>query len=306
MAWTADNLLTNVRLRARIPDGSSVASDAELLLLADELVADTFLPLIRGAAEEYMVAQQDTTITSGTAAYRIPERAQVQGLRDVILVQASSGDGVSMPRVPLEERAAYTSGPAPGWRAGVGFCVQGDKVILLPSPTQSGFTLRMRYYQRPSRLVPAASAAKVTVISATPSFTVDAVPSTWTTSLKYDTIEGTPGFDWLGLDATATTASGTTMAFAATPSSEIAIGDYFALAGETPVPQIPAELHSTLVLALVARVHGMVGDAQAEDRALRQLAGRLEAAKTLLAPRVDGEEIRIINRTSPLRSGRWR
>ena len=307
MAWTSDQLIANVRVRARIPDGASVVSDAELLVIADEVIADTILPLVRKVAQEYGVVQADQSIVADQDAYRIPTRAQVQGLRDVILVQANSGVGYSLPQIPLEERETYQPAGSYYWRSGSAFCLQGDKVILLPTPTQSGFTLRLRYYRRPSRLVLDAAAAQITDASNSPGFTVDAVPAAWSTDDLFDTIEGNPGFDWLATDSTATDASGTSMDFAATPSAEIANGDYFALAGETPIPQIPAELHSSLALGMTVRIHELMGRTQLHDRGQAKLEDQLEKLMVLLTPRVDGENVRIIPRGGLLRGRRrWR
>ena len=62
--------------RARIPDGDSVLSDPELLDLGDETIANEVNPLIRESREDYDVVQTDFTVAVGTAAYRIPSRAQ--------------------------------------------------------------------------------------------------------------------------------------------------------------------------------------------------------------------------------------
>lgn len=308
MPWTTADLLTAVRRRAQLPASSAdgLLTDTDLLALATEEIDTLLVPLVRAAREEYWVTRTDLAITAGTAEYRIPTRAQASALRDVTLVV--DGAETSLPHIELEERGRYTEGGSYWWDgAGVGFALQGDKVVVLPTPTKAA-TLRLYYARRLNRLVATSAAALVSSVAGTPTITFASVPATWSDSDTFDAIEGTPSFDWLGADLTAsnvvTGASGT-ITFDSV-SSELAAGDYVALAGETPVPQIPAELHPLLISATVARALEVVGDRAAFAAATQAVVRQSAQASQLLEPRVEGAARRVVNWHSPLRSRRRR
>jgi hypothetical protein len=89
-------------------------------------------------------------IVNGTGAYRVPERAQTSGLRELTIVD-SSGREWPVPQMHLED-----AGPAQiyggGWDA-ARFYMRGPDVVLVPTPTYSDCTLRMYYHRSHSALV---------------------------------------------------------------------------------------------------------------------------------------------------------
>jgi hypothetical protein len=301
--WRADDLVAAVRLRCRLPDGDAAVSDAEILALADEEMLLTLTPAVRLAKAEYGVTYSDTTISGLTRTVRIPSRAQSGGLRDVLLVN-SDGVGVGLPRIPVEERERYAAGAGPYWPHGVAFSVEGDKVYVLPGNAGGGtsFTLRLKYYRRPGRLVLAASAARIISISGA-DLTVAAIGDAGDGNIV-DIVQGAPNFDLLEEDITADYA-GPVMTLDA-PNPEIARGDYITLSGTSPVVQLPDALHPVLVAAVSVRVYELMGNAAATELAQKKLSDSLSRVNRLINPRIEGEESPIVNRYSPLRTGRIR
>jgi hypothetical protein len=306
VAWTSDDLVSDIRLRCRIPDGDSVASDAELRRVADDQISTVFTPLLRQSAEEYGVKTTDTAILdSTTQLYRIPSRATAGNLRDVLLVDGDTAR--SLPRIPLEEADRYHDAGSAYWAQGVAFCVQADHVRLLPRTQDTSLTLRIRWYLRPSKLI-AVSAADVVDSIGTPGTVFDRTGANILTGATVDVIQANPNFDALTVDDTATIATDTvTLTNGAT---DVAVGDYLCPAGQSPIVQLPAEAHPVLTTACEAVVWQMLGETRASASATLRLrgpngmGGELADLRKLLTPRVDGQEPRVINRYSFLRRGR--
>ncbi len=309
MPWRSDDLLTSVRVGLVLPDADDRFTSANLLSMADEQTTRVLVPwVVAKRGENYWVTSADQTIVAGTSGYRIPTRALGQALRDVCLVD-SLGHEISVPEIPLERVGEFQQSASAYWPHAVGFYTQGDKVELLPTPVSGSTwtTLRLKYRRRPSRLVLAASAFAITSIGTSPDRILGVVPSTWTTSNTFDSIEWNPGFDVLQADFSATTVNvGTSLVLASAPTGGVAASDYVALAGETPVVQLPAELHPILAALTRSDVLVALKELAAADYVRSQALRDLEAMKPLVRPRVDGEDRRTVNPNSPLRVGRAR
>jgi hypothetical protein len=320
MAWTSDDLDTAVRRDARIPDGSSAMSASEVLAIADEETLVTCLPLLLSARAEHMVRSADYTIASGQASYRIPTNALAAGLRDVTL-RMPSGAEVSLPQIPIERRGLYEVAGASWWPDAVGYCVQGDAVVLLPTPAQAGYTLRLRYHWRPGRLVPTTSTSvyRVASVSGFIRFYGASVPTAFSTSTPVDVVEALPNFDtpfqrctpasvttgaagFVQLDITDDFVS-----YLAELGPGVAVTDlWIALAGYAPVVQLPDVMHPLLAAAVVARVEGALGRRERMAAAMMRVEAARERVLPLLGPRNEGEPELCVNWHSPLRAGRWR
>lgn len=280
----ASELVTAVRRRCRIPDGSAVASDSEILDLANEEQRMLLTPLLVSSGNDYHVRSEDQSVTDDVSDYRIPERAVMGALRDVLLVD-SAGDEHSIDEIPLEESWRYeriTSGYA-------------------------AHTLRLKYIQRPNDLIDEGDAAQITSVTAEDDVSASGGVGDVTTGDSVDVVEGTSNWDWLATGVTATV-SGTDIALSASAAG-VAVGDWVALAGKTPVVQLPTELQDVLVAAVAVRIHELLGDQRAQDRAERSLDRYLELSRWSMEPRVSGETPRVVNRNSLFvgggGGGRW-
>ena len=308
MPYTSDDLVSAVRMRCQLPDQDADGkfSDADIRELATEELFTTLLATLRGARGDYYVTAYDYTIASGVSDYRIPTRAQGASLRDLTIID-TSGNGYSVPHIPLEDADIFAKTGSFYWPGGVAHVLQGNFIKLRPEPTSSGDTLRVRYYQRPGRLVGTAEAMKVTGFGPNPTQVQGDVPASWTTSNIFDAILAAPNFDTLTTDeavSAVTTGVGGSVTFTNPYPTELAVGDYIALATESPVCQLPVELYPALVSAACVRVLESLGDLQAAGVAQSKLSEQLARALVQLEPRNQGEDIRIFSRRSPLRFGR--
>lgn len=292
--YTTTGLLASLKRRGMIPSSDEALATSDFLAIADEELQTYIVPLLISVREEYLVTSKDFTPDGST--YPIPPGAIGGKLRDV-LISNGSGGFYALPRIEPErvENWGTTGGP-------VGYKLEGNNVVLVPAATPTG-TLRMTFFRRPSHLVATSAVATITAINTgTSTATTNLNPSTFSTSQSFDFIKANPGFDALYESATATTAtaSGTSWIGSVLSSNTAgaAVGDYICLAGDSPVPQVPVELHALLSHRIVWRVLEALGDPKAA--VAERTCDRLEKSviKTL-TPRVEGASRPIINYNGP-------
>lgn len=292
MSWlyTADELITQVKLRGMIPTSSNTLATADYLSFINDEIQTFIAPLIMSVREEFFVTYADQTIVSGTAAYSIPSRAIGAKLRNVLLLDGSTYR--PLPRLEVETLAVGSTSPG----SIEGYYLEGNNVVLYPTPGSAG-TLRLSYFIRPNRVV--ASTAYTTVNSKTATTVSIGTPSTAfpTAATYYDFIKPTAHFECHAIDQSATRSLGTLTIAAGVPTA-VAAGDYVCLAGEAPFPQIPVELHPLLAERVVVRALQALGDPKVEI-AMASADRMRTAALTLLTPRSEGSSRYVINYNAP-------
>jgi hypothetical protein len=281
---TTSDLLESIKDRAHVPASQSTYTNARFLELASEELWTYIVPMVLSTQEDYYVTTKDYTI-SGTS-YTLPPRAIGGKLRDVVLVN-SSGQELSVPRMDLSNQDV---------QRGTYFWLQGNKIRFAEAPTQP--TLRVYYHIRPSQLIELTSCGRVTSVGSS-TIEVDVAPSTFTTARAYDVVSGEAPHTLKQMDLAVTNVSGTTITFATLP--DVAVGDYFCLAGEAPVVQTPYELIPLLAQRVAVKVMEAEGDLQGQQASQAALQRMEKAAFNLLQPRVDGEPQKIFNRSSDIR-----
>lgn len=297
MAWTVEDLIASVKRRAFVPTAQATFQTADFLAIANEELQSYVVPLVISQREDYFIAHLDYALTSGVMEYRLPSRAIGSGLREVSIIDSDGQVNNNFPRVARENLT----------EADKGYYLDGNVLMLIvENPTQVvdiGQTLRMTYYQRPNTLVSSTLTATIaTVTHATNTVTLAAAPPVaFTTGVEYDLINGAPGFEALAIDWQASSV-GVTMVFADPLPTDLAAGDIIGIAGQSSVPQIPADLHPLLAQRCALKVLEGLGDSEGIDKAAGILA-RMEAdAVKMIAPRTTGSAERIVNWSSPFRN----
>lgn len=297
-AFTSTVLLASLKRRGLIPTSTSTFAEADFFKVVDDETQTYIVPLLSEVREEYLVATKDITLVAGTTEYAIPERAIAGKLRDVTL---SDGNGAYTPLTRLEADTVHgytTSTGSPGT-----YYLRGNKICLIGSNTG---TLRVHYYLRPNRIVSTSAVGEIVAITpSTGLIGLSAVrPTTFTTLVTYDLVKGKSGFDTHSLDLTPTAVGASSVTF--TPAdlpSALAVGDYVCLSQETPIAQIPVELHPLLAQRVTATMLHALGDAKAE--AAYKVAADMEArVLKLLSPRAEGSSRVIVNKYGVGRSRR--
>jgi len=297
VAYTGEDVCTEVRRGGSLPSSSVTGTaDADILAHADAELRDTLVPLMLGVREELYQRVFDVPVVAGTAAYRINKRAALSRINTVQWINGD-GSGFNLSRFePKQIAELCLLSTATGQP--YAYYLEGSRVVLYPSPGGTG-TLRIRAFVRPGRLILTTEASSTLAISAVSVgatlTTITTAAHGITTTAVRDVIAGTPSFEHLAVDATATQTAATTVTLPNVSfSTPPAVGDYIGLSDVTPMIQLPVELHPALVELTIARLLRALGkSSEAADHsaeAQRMVAVGIQA----LTPRVDTADRKIL------------
>lgn len=302
--WDTRAIFTRVTTDARVPRGAQYRTIANLLPVLDRHLRALVVPRLLNVCEDWLTATATYSVVSGTAVYRLPTR----NLRvlDVALTDSEGRVRQGFSRATAtqakQRRAEWwikESGPPTYW------LVEGSSLRLYPTPDATGqYTLTVRYARRPGRLVDSTASAPngpatVAGISGAPgdlSVQISPAGAFGTTgTVSVDVLRGTPGFEAVKDDVTATvTTGGVYLSFVGYTATTLplSVGDYVTLAGTSPVPQIPLDYITVLELATVEQVCREQGDRAGSESARDARLALMESAQSVLEPRAD--ELQVV------------
>lgn len=311
MSWTTDQLLEAIRREGRWSSDDPYPTTADLLAVAREELLDFILPALHRRRSEFGVFEQEHAIVAGKQGYRLSPRAWASIVRDASLLDDSGRLLCDLVQVSAEELDYHA-----GVTAGVGslqrFAVVGDKVMLMPTPNASSGTLRLRLLRRPSFLVQPSACSVVlstpTTVAGTTQFNVSN-ETVIASGATVDLLQAEPGFDTLAIDVPYTRAGiAVSLPGPVEDYPDLAVGSYIAPQHQTPVVPGPEELHSALILAVVARIQRQLGR-EVWQSTRGEAVTKLNDVCDRLSPRVWGARTKIFNPHSHVRGPRrmpWR
>jgi hypothetical protein len=303
---TVLGLVNSVYRGALSPNAQNALQPVDIIAFLDQEMRTTIVPLVLAAQEEFWVKNYDQPVLTGIFNYTIPKRAAFATWRDVVFVD-NAGLEINLSMLSSEYlKLTYPGGGNPPLYV-FGFILQNDQIILYPNtssaPTQ--YKLRMKIKRRPNNLTQTVNCAQVTAINTgTGQVTVNAVPTTWTTSDTFDLIPNSPQFTSLSDDSTITNIAGTVITFTALPKDatgafNLAIGDWICPSLMSCIPQVPYDMFPLLVQRGIIRSLEALGDTQnltVAERRYQDMA--VDFARTV-SPRIDGAPKKIVNRNTP-------
>lgn len=299
MASTWTELLDDIKVRGAIPTSQSTYTEARLLRLANAAMGSRIVPLVDKVREKYYSYDVDWTIVDGSSVL-IPTRAVGGKLEDAFFINGTERQKA----VLYWEEEMSDSASAPGSAPGI--YLKRNRVFTLPSDGGGWPTLRMSIIMRPNDLVAQTSAAQITAINTgtkTLSFTSGTIPTSWTTASTFDLIQQKPHFDWLAIDQVITSVTTTAIIFSSTLPTDLAVGDWVSLAGQSTVVQCPLELQPLLAQEVANLCLKAQGDQVALKLGLEEAKMLEERALVTITPRVQNEGKKVTNRTGVLRRG---
>ena len=282
MAWTTADLLTAVKNRQMIPDASTGSlSSAALLQYATEELYITLVPIMLGIREKYYETYLDTPYTTATTSIPIPSRSIGSTLSCVQFINGFFVRNLE----PIDTSAIATTETAidPSH-----FYFQNNSIIPYPPPTSSHGTLRMRYFQRPSRLEQTVNCAQITIFDPVGMVATCVPPPSWTTSSIVDFIPQTASqCTPYNLNTAVSNTSSTTLTLTLTAAQAalVSVGDWIALSEYSPIPEIPFELQPVLTQATCCRALVALNDQTALVSGKAELAEYVDKAVKILTPR---------------------
>lgn len=279
----ASTALSQLRRKASLPDSQDLFSDSDLIGFFNDENLSVVTPWLNQQREEFFTTYKDFTVTSGTQFYSLPSRAFQGKIRDVQVIE--NGNTRSLNRYWEEDRGTLGS---------EGFFVVGNKIELTPTPVRS-FTLRVLFDRRPSTLVPVLDTARIASIDTNNSqVTVESAPSTFLTGVLVDLISSDSPHA-ADDDVTITAISGLTITLSSMPSN-LQVGDYVQIAGQTPLIQLPIELANVLVQAVTIKIYESLQKYDAMKAATEMMGVQMRGLGDALNPRVAGESKKVYAR----------
>lgn len=279
MAFDTTRLVQQITLKGALPDG--YFADQELLDIAYDHLLSEIVPLVLSKREEYYVRELDYAVQANKAKYDIPSRAIGNQLREV---RWQTGNYIKhMERI--DPRFADRSEDGQFYR----FYLQNNDVVIYPTPKYSTDTLKLTYFFRPSKLVPVAETAQVSIINGSV-ITLSSLPVNWTSSDLFDITKGSGGYENLGFDLAVSSVdpNSNEITFTSALPSDLQVGDWVSLAEETCWPYLPREAQIALIHLSVAGCLESLGDpayAVAAQKAEQQKA----ILEKMLAIRIEGQ-----------------
>lgn len=295
-----------------VPISQIALTDEDILFLASEELELDVLSSVLKAREEYNV-YVDTQAKNSSGIYPIPSRASGSRLRSVFLKDNNNKlyrcSEISVDEVPLMN-TYYTAGV---WDPM--FYIQNNQVVFLNDTAQTitASYVVLHYYLDPNALVMPDQCLVITAIdTVTGVLNVEErqIPTTFDALTEIDFIKGTPGNTILGMDIPVVSVSSnvpvTSQKFVTIDPSDIpsdlVVGDFIALAGESPVPQLTSNLRPLLAQATICRILESQGDNNNIEIAQKKLAKMVKGMSALIQDRTEGNPKKIVNRTGIMRN----
>jgi hypothetical protein len=285
-------------------------TDSELIAVANRVMERRFVPLIRKVRADYYVTWEDQDIVADQQDYRIPVRSTTNSVRNVVWVDDTGRERVLDP-VALTDRHMYAT--TRGYPTA--YAVQDDYLVLLPAPSAATGTLRVYFERRPSTLILIDPGEPEVTPPSTVRITDFALNDPPTTGLvtfdgdassfedvPVDVVRHKPPFSLAIRDGEYTTPFLLQVLSLNSWDRAPEAGDFLCLSGETPIPQIPPEMHPLLALATAAEAIRPL-DAQAAGLLMVDYQDGMNEAVKLLQPRQQGRQQKLKNTSSMLRRG---
>lgn len=336
MGYLADEIIASVKRRASIPTAQSTVSLNDFLAITNEELHSWLVPLVVETREEHFLSSVDVALVPDVYSYRIPHRAIGGSLREVRAV-GHRGETWNLPRIDpaelddvgegfaLEGNSVRLAGRARFKALRLHYLQRPNDLVLAADAAvvtvvdTAARTLKLVGVPTP---LPALLPARVGVVPVwLPSAAGEAtggpvLPAELPLDLAapvhfagsgitFDIIRSTPGFECVAIDVPGGFDPTTNILHLDVDvPAGVAPGDFLCLTGQAPVPQIPVDLVPLLVQRVVVACLEALGDSEAKASAEAKLNTMIRPALSMLAPRVAGESLRIVNRSSLFRR-RW-
>lgn len=293
---TGNKLIESIRLRAFIPNDTATYTDQDILNVANEELDVQLLDKLLTLHEEHLTVHVDIPRNS-SGIYEIPYRAVGNKVRDISLV---SGNQVyELSQISIGELSDYSLNNSSVLQDTDKFYIESNHIKLIV-PTKSYDYIRIYFYMRPSVVTKTDRAAVISKIDPVNNdteiqFTLSQVPSFFTGSLTFDIVgKRTPNkikvWDINPIPGSFNS-SLNVIRFAKSDLEqvldEIKVGDYISQAEESPVANIPTEMHPLLAQLAAVHVLESLNDTEGLANAEKKLNKMINATTQLVDARVE-------------------
>lgn len=308
---TGNKLVESVRNRAMIPNDTSLYTDENILDIANEEIDVQLLDKLLSLHEEHLTVHIDVPKNSD-GVYDIPHRAVGNKVRDIVMI--TGGTHYEMTQISIGELPDYTFDNQTFSQGLDKFYVESNQVKLINN--NRGYdTLRIYFYIRPSFLTLESKAGKIISINEDGNdivFKFNSLPRDFSDNIAYDIVGyKTPNkikkWDLLPVPESVSVV-GKEMRFKKEDLNNsidsILEGDYICKAEESPVPNIPTEMHPVLAQLTAVHILEAMGDTEALGNAQRRLERMTSSVMSLVDDRVELAPKKIRPRNGVLNESR--
>lgn len=246
--YTTDDLISDFILLSHLPISDETFDTSEIIRIATMELQLPIIKQILSSRGGYYLTYMDQAPTND-GLYPIPSDAVSGVLANVELIQDTTI--IQVNQISESEQFCTTSPTSSTY----GFFMRGNFVQILPSPAIGN--ARLWYYKRTSQLVLTTQAAQVSSIAGNV-ISLTSIPSTFQVGTVLDGLGDNPPFNILveGMTIVDINALDVTVDI---PPVDVTRGDWIALNGQTPVPQIPVEFRLVLVQRMVCKAYELQG-----------------------------------------------
>ena len=281
MSLDNTRFLSQVNLKAALPTGRFTSQ--EILDIAYDILLSDIVPFLITLRQEFFATKSTQSVVSGTNTYPINSRALGSVLRELKFTD-SSGSIINLSQINPDDVNDSDSGVPES------FYFQGSNIILYPSSNTTG-TLTQTYFQRPSKPVEVSTCAQITAFDTLTGIVTATPYSTWTTSNTFDLVSAN---QIIAKDLTAVAISSTTVTFTASDlPSNLAIGDYIALAQESPYMTAQDDVIPLLQQLTIVDLLESMGDANAVQLTGAKAEKLRAGLARVMGIRVQGESVKL-------------
>jgi hypothetical protein len=304
-----DAMINSARRRTMTPEDTSTFTDADILDILDEEMNAQVLDKLKVLHGDNLTVVVDIP-RNDEGSYDIPYRAVGNTLRDLSMVQ---GDVLyELSQISIGELPDHTY--SSDSNAYMDMFYMENSQIKLVGPSRSYTSIRMRFMLRPNVLTKQEEAGTISDIvtddiAGTTTLVLSSVGRNFVSGVEYDIIGAKSPNKIKAFDKLPTSvsigSSGSIVFNTADLSNElrdIKKGDYVSLAGETPVPNIPTEMHPLLAQAAAVQLLESMTDTEALTNAQKRMEKMTASIQTLVDNRVDLAPKKIKPRHSALTS----
>lgn len=246
-----------------IEDTAADYTDAVLLRELTDALTTKFERSVLDAKANYWIHPYDVALTSGQESYRLPPRAIGVSKIEIAQPNPNTSGWVRLPQTS-ENNIDRFQAPLSAIDTPQRWVIRGDQVVLFPTPNNGGYTLRIWYYIRPSRLIPAQFTTgvpqlRVTAISTSPTvpsltlagtalgYFSDGTTYTLSTTTPLDVVSAGTWHELKMISVIPTSVANPFVFPAGTDLTDVQIGDVVRGEDNSDWPQLPDDYHRTLV-----------------------------------------------------------
>lgn len=309
---TGDKMILSVRKRTFVPDDTSIFTDSDILEIIDEEMNVQVLEKLQTLHGDNLTVTVDIP-RNEEGAYKMPDRALGNKLRDVQMLIGR--ELYELAQISVGALSDYSNGNYAEYDMDL-FYIENNKIKIV-SPDRGYDFIRMRFYIRPNVLTKLEEAGIINDIiidenADTLTLSLSQIGKNFASTKLYDLVgcKSPNKIGAYGLQAQTliTSSNNGSIVFKLSEVKDyqdIVLGDFVTLEGETPVPNIPTEMHPLLAQAAAINILESLGDTEALQNANARMDKMSRSVQTLIDNRVELSPKKIRPRNGVLSSGNY-